>query len=70
MVVKRVKSDGPSQRQWRALKRAQQKATEIPGWIGGIAGRRRLSWRDRADLARVVGRAARIGLRGNSRTRV
>ena len=52
------------------LEAVQRKATEIPGWIGGIAGRRRLSWRDQADVARVVGRAARIGLRGNSRPRV
>jgi predicted acylesterase/phospholipase RssA len=52
------------------LEAAQRRAADIPGWIGGIAGRRRLSWRDRADVARVVGRAARIGLRGNSRPRV
>jgi hypothetical protein len=52
------------------LETAQARVTQIPGWIGGIAGRRRLSWRDRADVARVVGRAARIGLRGNSRPRV
>jgi predicted acylesterase/phospholipase RssA len=56
--------------QGEPLKEVARKATEIPGWIGGIAGRRRLSWRDRADVARVVGRAARIGLRGNSRPRV
>jgi Patatin-like phospholipase len=52
------------------LKAAEQRAATIPGWIGGIAGRRSLSWRDRAQVLRIAGRAARIGLRGSESRRV
>lgn len=52
------------------LEAAEARATTIPGWIGGVAGRRTLSWRDRAHVLRIAGRAARIGLRGSESRRV
>jgi Patatin-like phospholipase len=53
-----------------ALEEAEARAATIPGWIGGVAGRRTLSWRDRAHVLRIAGRAARIGLRGSDTRRV
>jgi hypothetical protein len=52
------------------LTAAEDRATTIPGWIGGVAGKRRLAWRDRADVARIAGRAARIALRRGPARRV
>ena len=52
------------------LQAAEARVTDIPGWVGGLAGKRRLSWRDRAEVARIAGRAARIGLRGGPARRV
>jgi predicted acylesterase/phospholipase RssA len=48
---------------------AEDRAAKLPGWIGGVRGRRRLSWRARADVVRIAGRAARIGLRGGGPSR-
>jgi hypothetical protein len=49
---------------------AEKRMMSIPGWIGGVAGRRTLSWRDRAHVLRIAGRTARIGLRGSESRRV
>src|SRR5918999_261858 len=64
-MLKWMRSRGGHYFAERPVTAAEERATRIPGWVGGVAGRRSLSWRDRAHVLRIAGRAARIGLRGS-----
>ena len=68
-MVKWMRDDSPKFA-GAPLDAAETRLATIPGWIGGVAGRRSLSWRDRAHVLRIAGRAARIGLRSSESRRV
>lgn len=68
-MVKWMRDDSP-RFAGAPLDAAETRLATIPGWIGGVAGRRSLSWRDRAHVLRIAGRAARIGLRSSESRRV